>query len=185
MVWAGGGVGAVGCLRVGVISDTRGWAVEDDLNMKPFWVDAGGHLRLAIIPRPRGGDWLADELKLIRQAGVDVLVSMLPCEEASELGLSEEGADCKQAGIDFRSFPITDRGTPGSYVAFSLLIDELRKELHAGKSVAVHCRASIGRASLLLASVLCADGWSPTEAFRMIQRRAACKFQIRQNRCAG
>lgn len=30
--------------------------------MKPYWVETGNQLRLAIVPRPRVGDWLEDEL---------------------------------------------------------------------------------------------------------------------------
>ena len=58
--------------------------------MKPYWVDTGNPLRLAIVPRPRGGDWLEDELDQMKRAGVDVLVSMLQVDEAVELGLSSE-----------------------------------------------------------------------------------------------
>jgi hypothetical protein len=54
--------------------------------MKPFWVETGNQLRLAIVPRPRGGDWLEDELDQMKRAGVDVLVSMLQVDEAAELG---------------------------------------------------------------------------------------------------
>jgi hypothetical protein len=38
--------------------------------------------RLAIVPRPRGGDWLADEVARLKAAGVDILVSMLEPAEA-------------------------------------------------------------------------------------------------------
>lgn len=31
--------------------------------------------RLSIMARPRGGDWLADEMQSLRDAGVDALVS--------------------------------------------------------------------------------------------------------------
>jgi hypothetical protein len=58
--------------------------------MNPFWVDTGNHLRLAIVPRPRGGDLLEDEVGHIKRAGADVLVSMLQTDEAAELGLSTE-----------------------------------------------------------------------------------------------
>jgi hypothetical protein len=27
----------------------------------PYWIDTGHAGRLAILPRPRGGDWLEDE----------------------------------------------------------------------------------------------------------------------------
>jgi hypothetical protein len=50
--------------------------------MNPFWVDTDNQIRLAIVPRPRGGDWLEDEVAHIKRAGVDVLVSMLQADEA-------------------------------------------------------------------------------------------------------
>jgi hypothetical protein len=73
--------------------------------MKPYWVETGNQLRVAIVPRPRGGDWLEDELDQMKQAGVDVLVSMLQVNEAAELGLSSEAELCEAKGIVFRSFP--------------------------------------------------------------------------------
>jgi protein-tyrosine phosphatase len=136
--------------------------------MNPFWVETGGGARLAIIPRPRGGDWLEDEVRLIKLAGIDVLVSMLQSGEAVELGLAMEAQLCETAGIAFRSFPIPDRQTPSSMASFAKFIEILRAEVHAGHSVAVHCRASIGRSSLLLAGLLITDGLRPSEAFRRL-----------------
>jgi protein-tyrosine phosphatase len=138
--------------------------------MSPFWVDTGNQLRLAIIPRPRGGDWLDDDTARLKRDGVDVLVSMLQPEEAGDLGLSAERAACEAAGIVFESFPIPDRETPAAAAAFFQFVEKLRSELHAGRSVAVHCRASIGRSSLLLASLLCAEGFQPEDAFARLSR---------------
>jgi protein-tyrosine phosphatase len=136
--------------------------------VKPLWVKTADDVRLAIVLRPRGGNWLASEMRTLRHAGVDVLVSMLPPEEAAQFGLSEEAAECQQAGIAYRSFKIEDRQVPTSHRQFGIFVDQLRKELHSGKSVAVHCRASIGRSSLLLACILCAEGWSWRQAFQRI-----------------
>jgi protein-tyrosine phosphatase len=136
--------------------------------MTPFWVEISGRKRVALVPRPRGGDWLEDELLAIRAAGVDVLVSMLPAYEQAELGLTQEAALSKQVGLDFRSFPITDRETPESTAAFRAFVAQLRDELHAGKTVAAHCRASIGRSSVLLASLLCQEGLTAGDAFRRL-----------------
>ena len=72
--------------------------------MNLFWVETGTAVRLAIVPRPRGNDWLADEVAQMKRAGVDVLVSMLQPDEAAELGLSEEAELCAAAGIQFWSF---------------------------------------------------------------------------------
>ena len=136
--------------------------------MTPFWLNTGTQLRLAIVPRPRGGDWLEDEVSQMKRAGVDVLVSMLEADEVAELGLLAEAELCAAGGIIFRSFPIPDRETPTSTVAFSRFVDDLRAEVHAGRSVAVHCRASIGRSSLLLAALLTAEGYKPDDAFRRL-----------------
>jgi protein-tyrosine phosphatase len=136
--------------------------------MSPFWVETGNQLRLAIVPRPRGGDWLVGEADQMKRAGVDVLVSLLPVEEASELGLSAEAAACHAAGILFYSFPIPDRETPSSTALFSEFIERLRQEAYVGRSIAVHCRASIGRSSLLLAALLCLEGFTPRDAFQRL-----------------
>jgi protein-tyrosine phosphatase len=136
--------------------------------MNPFWVDTANKLRVAIVPRPRGGDWLEDEVAQIKRAGVDVLVSMLPADEAAELGLSAEAELCEAGGIIFRSFPIPDRETPHATASFLQFVEDLRAEVHAGRSVAVHCRASIGRSSLLLAALLTAEGFTAEDAFRRL-----------------
>jgi hypothetical protein len=57
--------------------------------MNPYWIKTEG-FRLAIIPRPRGADWLLDEIRFLQRAGVDVVVSALTASENEELGLVEE-----------------------------------------------------------------------------------------------
>ncbi len=93
---------------------------------------------------------------------------MLQADEAAELGLSAEASVCEAAGIVFRSFPIPDRETPPSTTSFARFVEDLRTQVHAGRSVAVHCRASIGRSSLLLAALLTVEGFAPEDAFRRL-----------------
>jgi protein-tyrosine phosphatase len=136
--------------------------------MTPFWIDISGDKRVAIVPRPRGNDWLEDELRAIKAAGVDILVSMLTPEEQTELGLTEEAALSAATGLKFLSYPINDRETPDSTSSFRAFIAKLRHELASGKTVATHCRASIGRASVALACLLCDEGLTPTAAFQAL-----------------
>jgi protein-tyrosine phosphatase len=138
--------------------------------MSPFWIETENNLRIAIVPRPRGGDWLDDDIAYLKRVGVDVLVSMLQQDEANDLGLSAESAACEVSGIIFESFPIPDRETPTTTAAFSEFVERLQSQLRAGRSVAVHCRASIGRSSLLLASLLCAEGFQPEDAFARLSK---------------
>jgi protein tyrosine phosphatase (PTP) superfamily phosphohydrolase (DUF442 family) len=136
--------------------------------MTVFWINPGANGRLAIVPRPRGDDWLVDDLAAIRREGIDILVSLLPQPEATELGLAREQALCEEVGIEFRSFPIPDRQVPDSYRELHALAEELATARRHGKNIGAHCRACIGRASLLLAAVLCVEGISPERAFRLI-----------------
>ena len=55
--------------------------------MNPYWIRTE-RLRLAIIPRPRGRDWLPDDISLLKRAGVDVIVSALTAAENEELGVN-------------------------------------------------------------------------------------------------
>lgn len=131
--------------------------------------------RLAIMARPRAGEWLRDEIDGWRTAGIEIVVSLLETSEVHELQLADEASCCRASGIEFISFPIRDRGGPTSRPMARELIDSLVSRLHAGSSIAIHCRAGIGRSSLIAACVLLKLGIEPDEAFHTIgrARRAA------------
>ncbi len=130
-----------------------------------FWLKLDTAAKLAIVPRPRGEDWLDDEVHSLRKDGVDVLVSFLTCEEEDEHGLNNEAMRCQEVGIEFRNFPIPDRQFPESSKAFRSFVEELRVQWLRGRNIGAHCRAGIGRSSLLLASLLCIEGYSADDAF--------------------
>jgi protein tyrosine phosphatase (PTP) superfamily phosphohydrolase (DUF442 family) len=128
-------------------------------------IDAAG--RLSTMPRPRGDDWLDDEMAALRAAGVDVLVSLQTQDERIELGLVDEAAAAQRAGMEFLSFPIVDLGVPDRYEIRPFL-DMLRDRLDAGRHVVVHCRAGIGRSSLVAAALLTGYGVPPDRAWAVI-----------------
>jgi protein-tyrosine phosphatase len=49
-------------------------------------------------------------------------------------------------------------------------LSRLDAALESGKNVAVHCRAGIGRSSIVVGSLLVAAGVEPEEAFRRIEK---------------
>lgn len=79
-------------------------------------VATAGPGRLSTMARPRGGDWLADEMAALREAGADVVVCMLTASELRELELTEEAAAAEAAGIRLVGPQawVTPAGTPGS-----------------------------------------------------------------------
>jgi protein-tyrosine phosphatase len=135
-----------------------------------FWVKGPWRGKLAILPRPRGGDWLGDEMNTWRQAGINKVVSLLEPDEASQLLLDDEAAAAAASGIDYTSFPIPDRGVPASNQSVALLAAGVLDELEAGRTVAVHCRQGIGRSGLMLAGVLVAAGDDLDTALRTISQ---------------
>jgi len=141
--------------------------------MNPYWIDAGS-CRLAILPRPRGWDWLPDDIAAARRDGVDLIVSALTEVENQELGLSEEAKCCKESTIEFLSFPIEDRSLPDSEGSLDAFIDSLDEKLKQGESIAIHCRAGIGRSSMLCACLLVRQGLSSESAFQKIQIARGC-----------
>ena len=57
------------------------------------------------MPRPRGEDWLEDEIQAWRQSGIDVIVSLLTPDELADLDLTAEQELCRANRIKFVSFP--------------------------------------------------------------------------------
>jgi protein-tyrosine phosphatase len=124
--------------------------------------------RLAISARPRGGDWLNEEMSAWRRAGVDIVVSLLEPGEAADLDLEQEKAHSEANGIEFYSFPIVDRSVPARSMDVHALLSELDSKLSQGKNAIVHCRQGIGRAGLIAATLLIERGLRPEEAMRRL-----------------
>jgi protein-tyrosine phosphatase len=135
-----------------------------------LWIEEAKPSGLAIVLRPRGGEGLQADLEMARDAGVDILVSLLTREDSEDLGLIDEGRIARQLGMRFISYPILDRCTPPDLADFRELVADLRDQVRAGKSVGAHCRGCIGRATVLIASVMIALGWDATEALRLIEK---------------
>jgi protein-tyrosine phosphatase len=135
-----------------------------------LWIEEANPSRLAIVLRPRGAEGLRADLELVREAGIDVLVSLLTADDNEDLGLTAEGKIAEQLGMKFISYPILDRCTPADLASFRELVADLRDQVRAGKRAGAHCRGCIGRATVLIASVMIALGWDASQALQKIER---------------
>lgn len=133
-----------------------------------YWIVGPWIGRLAIIPRPRGGDWLEDEISNWQKSGIDIVISLLTPNEEAELDLTNEKKLCQKYDMQFYSFPIADRGTPSTLKETMILLKKSEKALEAGKTVAIHCRQGIGRSAMIAASLLIASGIDVEDAFHVI-----------------
>ncbi len=137
-----------------------------------YWIEGPWLGRLAVSPRPRGNDWLEDEVRGWKQAGVEVDVSLLTDDENADLGLTQEERLCYAHGMQFLSFPIIDRSIPSSRKAAVGFVMKLEALLAEGKHAVIHCRQGIGRAALIAICTLIAAGM---EAEIAIQRVSAAR----------
>ena len=138
--------------------------------MKPniYWILGPWTGKLAILGRPRGGDWLSDEVEGWRAAGVQVIVSLLSKDEERELGISDEMRLVEANGLSFISFPIKDYDVPSSEAAVRQLVNDLERMMDQGKSVGIHCRAGVGRSSVVAACLLVNHGEDAERSFQQI-----------------
>ena len=135
-----------------------------------YWIDSPGRGRIAIVARPRGGDWLEDDVWVWKQNGIDVVVSLLTPQERKELDLTQEARETAKRGIQFINFPIPDRSVPSSWHEMKGLVDQVSSLIAQGKKVGIHCRQGIGRSALFAASLLVNSGIQTERAFQQIEK---------------
>ena len=133
-----------------------------------YWIEMAMPGRIATAARPRAGDWLESEVVDWKACGLDVVVSLLEREEVSELGLHREAELCRANGIEFISFPIPDRGVPEVRQALQIA-RSIAGGVADGRSIAVHCRAGIGRSSMIAACAMICSGIEPRAALALIK----------------
>jgi protein-tyrosine phosphatase len=135
-----------------------------------YWVPEVTTGRLGIMARPRSGEWLRDEVAGWCQVGVKAVVCLLEASEVRELALHDEPVLCQGSEIEFIAFPITDRGVPKSVHQTAQLVERVVSLLKAGAPVVIHCRAGIGRSSLIAACVMLKLGFPRNEVFPLLSR---------------
>ena len=132
------------------------------------WIDGPWKGKLALAARPRGGEWLDDELASWGRQGIDIVFSLLESEENDALDLAGEASAAQANGMSFWPFPIGDRQVPASESALSDMLRKLDAELEDGRNVAIHCRQGVGRTGLVAACLLIMKGMKPDKAVQQL-----------------
>src|SRR5262249_27742114 len=140
-----------------------------------FWIDGMPAGRLGIMPCPSGGESLEQDIRLVKEKGAEVLVSLLEDDEIRDFGLTQEESACRDRGIECVRFPIKDRSVPPTTQVTAQQIQSLTDKVVAGKSVVVHCRMGVGRSSLVAAAMMTLLGVEAGVAFERIQAARSTK----------
>jgi protein-tyrosine phosphatase len=98
-----------------------------------------------------------------------MVVCLLDLSEVHDLGLQREDELCRSHGLAFISFPIPDYGLPEGREEVLRLARRLVDELEQGRSVVIHCRAGIGRSSVIAACTMISAGIDAADALARIE----------------
>ena len=130
------------------------------MHTKIYWIhDFNNDGRLGIMPRPRGNDWLEEEIVHLKKQRVDVWVSLLESHESQELGLRNQQSLSNKYEFEFINYSIVDRSVPDKSQKIELLIERVHQFVLNGRSVVIHCRMGIGRSSVIAGAVLIKEGF--------------------------
>jgi protein-tyrosine phosphatase len=124
--------------------------------------------KLGIMARPRGDDWLEEEIIKLKKQNIGLWVSLLEQQEMNELGLRKQHTLCSKHDLEYTNFPIVDRSVPEKGAKIDLLIDQLNQKIQNANLVVIHCRMGIGRSSIIAACVLLKHGFKTERILQQI-----------------
>jgi protein-tyrosine phosphatase len=113
---------------------------------------------------------LLRDLTLVKNAGIDTIISLLEPAEAAKFGLSGESDACAQLDMSFLSHPIRDMHLPDPET-FTAFVAHVAERVNNGGRIALHCYASIGRSGMLACTVLGHFGFNAEAALLHVNEK--------------
>jgi len=134
-----------------------------------YQVTTIGKGNVSVMPAPLWGKGLEQDIRNFARLGVDKIICLLEADEQAALGLAAEQVLCARYGIGYSAFPIPDHSVPEAGPALEFAAG-LLEEICAGKHVAIHCFAGIGRTGIIAAIILVLSGVPLKEARALLSR---------------
>jgi protein-tyrosine phosphatase len=134
-------------------------------------LEPGRLLLMACPGRARRYDEAAldDDLAALRVEGVGRVICLLPDEELERLGVGDLSSALGAAGFEAIHLPLIDGGVPEDDESLFELLGRLERWVANGETIAIHCRAGLGRTGTIAASLLIARGLAPQQAVASVR----------------
>ena len=133
-------------------------------------LENGGKFIFTPCPGTKDAD-LTSSIKTLKEAGADLLISMLPTDEIIKLNVTELGRETEQQGMTWYQLPVEDDHAPEQdfFSAFNPVKEAILGHLKEKKTIVIHCRGGTGRTGMMAAILLLESGYSWDKTKSLIQ----------------
>lgn len=135
--------------------------------MRIYWIDEFEKGAIGMMARPKGGEWLENEIAILKNTNIDCVVCLIEYHEMLELNIEKEEFYCNENNIEFIHFPIKDYSLPKKNKYLDL-IEDINERLKLNQKIVIHCRMGIGRTSTVTAGVLIKNNIHIEDVFEFI-----------------
>lgn len=150
------------------------------IDLTALWPETTPTWRLGIMEKPRGGDWLDEEVDSLAGREVQTLVNTMDYGEIKELELQREQTLVESRGLRWIDYPIRVNGVPDSALKFGRLLDALAEEAHETRSIIIQSRRGVGRSGIIAAGLLQHMGLSHGRAIDAVAQAREAKIPDEQ-----
>ena len=142
--------------------------------------DTGGRIGLSACPGLGGS--LARDLASLRDWGARGLLSLIEDHEFALFDIESLPEQVEALGMHWWHLPIRDRETPDEHfeACWQQTGPELRRLLGDGQSIALHCRAGLGRTGTIAARLLVEMGSEPDLAIERVRKTRPGSIETRE-----
>jgi len=128
---------------------------------------------------------LTDSIASLKQAGTDMLLTLMFDTEMAENNASDLAKVCAEQNVLWLPLPIADDAAPDSVFETQWQLNKaaILAVLEQQGCVAVHCRGGSGRTGLVIGLILLAYGWPASKVIQQVQqiRPKALKHPVQLN----
>ncbi|WP_371169481.1 protein-tyrosine phosphatase family protein [Aliiroseovarius sp. 2305UL8-7] len=146
-----------------------------------------GHGWLGICPLPGRWGTFNDDLTAVLIWRPTLVLSMTETPEMVAHGAKDFGNLLKQAGIEWRHFPIKDFGAPPAEAldVWPEISEAARRALRNGGKVLAHCKGGCGRSGMVLLKLMVEMGEPAEAALQRLRTQRPCAVETDAQRQWG
>lgn len=114
---------------------------------------------------------LTSSIRTLKEAGADIIISMLPNDEIARLKVTELGKETEEQGMVWYQLPVEDDHAPEQdfFSAFHPIKETILGHSKEKKTIVIHCRGGTGRTGMMAAILLLESGYQWERAKSLVQ----------------